>query len=498
MENRIYGILTICVAVLLYGLAYQKYRKQKFELCLFLIILGGLILRVFTSFDFYLHEWDERYHALVAKNLIENPFKPMLYTNPILEYDYRNWASNHIWVHKQPIPLYSMALSMSIFGVNTIALRIPSIILSTTAIFATSRIGEILIDKKTGLLASFLFSINGLIIESTGGRVATDHIDVFFYSLITIAIYFLLKSVDQKSLMSILIGAILTGFAILSKWLPALIVLPIWLTYSYQKQCLKSILKNILVFVPLVVAVVIPWQLYIMDQFPIEAAWEYEYNKKHIFEAFGPHEKPFYFHLNRMRVIFGELVYIPLIWLLFTAYSDFTQGKYAKLILVIWILIPYTFFSLVVTKMQGYILFCSSAIFIMIAMFFFELELYKTKFKNIRIITLILLLALPIRYSIERIKPFSLRDRNPNWISEMKSLNNNENKSVVFNCRYPIETMFHTEIIAYESIPNLKNLKELEREGYKIYIDNHKIIKNELSELNFVNYIEITGPEYRE
>ncbi len=38
-----------------------------------------------------LHDWDERYHALVAKNMIEQPFKPMLYKNPVLPYDYKDW-----------------------------------------------------------------------------------------------------------------------------------------------------------------------------------------------------------------------------------------------------------------------------------------------------------------------------------------------------------------------------------------------------------------------
>ena len=495
MENRIYGILTIGVAVLLYGLAYKNYRKQKFQICLFLIILGGLILRIFTSLDLYLHEWDERYHALVSKHLIENPFKPMLYSIPILEYDYRNWASNHIWVHKQPVPLYSMALSMWIFGKNTIALRIPSIILSTLSIFATYRIGEILLSRKVGILAAFLFSINGFIIESTAGRVATDHIDVFFFSLITIAIYHLLKSVERNSLKSIIIGAIITGFAILSKWLPALIVLPVWLTYSFQKQEIHSTLKSLMIFLPIVIAIVIPWQLYIINQFPLEAAWEYEYNKKHIFEALGPHGKPFYFHFNKMRIIFGELIYIPLIWLIYTTYSEINQRKYTKLILAIWIIIPYIFFSIVVTKMPGYILFCSAAIFVMTSMFFFELQSYETKFKKIKSIILILLIALPIRYSIERIKPFSIRDRNPTWISKMKQVEQiaKEKKSVVFNCKYPIETMFHTNLIAYESTPDLDKLKSLKSEGYEIFIDNHKSINKELSTLNFVNYVEITG-----
>jgi 4-amino-4-deoxy-L-arabinose transferase len=246
MENRIYGIITIGIAVLLYAFAFKNYKKENYSNCLYFILIGGFLLRIYTSMDFYLHEWDERFHALVAKNLISNPLKPMLYSVPLLEYDYKNWAGNHIWVHKQPVPLYSIAISMLIFGKNTIALRIPSINLSTISILATFKIGKILTSSKVGILAAFLFSINGLIIESTAGRVATDHIDVFFYSLVTISVYLLLRSVKNNSTKSLILGAICTGIAILSKWLPALIVVPVWILFAYQKQSIKRIFGNII------------------------------------------------------------------------------------------------------------------------------------------------------------------------------------------------------------------------------------------------------------
>ncbi len=494
MENRIYGIVTITIAVLLYLLAYKSYKKENYQICLSYIILAGLLLRIFASMDFYLHDWDERFHALVAKNLLQNPFKPMLYANPLLEYDYKNWAGNHIWLHKQPFPLYSMALSMLAFGKNALALRIPSILLSTISVLATFKIGKILASTKVGLLAAFLFSMNGLIIESTAGRVATDHIDVFFYSLVTIAVYFLLRSVERSSTKSLIIGAIITGFAILSKWLPALIVLPIWLIYAYQKHDLKYILKNLTLFLLIVLAIVMPWQLYILKTFPLEAAWEYEYNKKHVFEGLGPHGKPFYYHFGRMRIIFGELVYLPLIWLMATAYKEILNKNYSKSIIAIWILIPYLFFSYVTTKMPGYILFCSSAIFIMTSMFFFELKNYKSKYEKIKVLFLIMLVAFPIRYSIERIKPFSIRDRSPAWINDMKQIDsNNSNLAVVFNCKYPIKTMFHTDLVAYETIPKIEKLRSIKSQGYEIYIDNYKAVKDELRNLEFVNYIEVTG-----
>jgi len=53
------------------------------------------------------------------------------------------------------------------FGVNEIAMRIPSIILSTIAIFLTFYIGKFLFSERTGLLAAFFHSTNGFLIEIT-------------------------------------------------------------------------------------------------------------------------------------------------------------------------------------------------------------------------------------------------------------------------------------------------------------------------------------------
>jgi len=72
-----------------------------------------------------------------------------------------------------------------------------------------------------------------------------------------------------------------------------------------------------------------------------------------------------------------------------------------------------------------------------------------------------------------------------------------KNKAVIFNCKYPIKTMFHTNIIAYERIPGPIDLETIRSMGYKIYFDNHKEIKKELANIDFVNYIEITGGSKR-
>ena len=491
MENRIYGSLTILFATLLYWIAFKKYRSEKYSQCLALIMLGGLLLRVFTSLDFYLHEWDERYHALVAKNLIDNPFKPMLYKYPLMDFDYKDWSANHIWVHKQPLPIYSMALSMALFGKNVIALRLPSILLSTFAIFSTFKIGEMLDSKKVGLMAAFLFSINGLIIEQAAGRVATDHYDVFFLSLICMAVYLFLRHVKKESIVSFLLASVLTGLAILTKWLPALIVLPIWMIFAYQKYSIKRILSYSFLFAVVVISIAVPWQLYIMSEFPLEASYSYGYNKKHFFEALGPHGRPFYFHFDKMRIIFGELIYFPFAWLIYAVYK---KKKSTHLVLLFWIVIPYIFFSLAVTKMQGYILFCAPAIFLMTALFYNYIQQYKIKSPILIKLVSILLFALPIRYSIERIKPFSTIDRNPAWISALQKLDQQTPsiKKVIFNCKHPVEAMFHADVTAYATLPSNEEINAIQSKGYQIYMDYSVAIPSPLLDRSEIEYVHLS------
>ncbi len=112
MNDLPYSIITIVLCALGYYFSYKQYSKSSFTVAVLLLMVCGLMLRVYTSSDFFLHFWDERYHALVAKNLIKHPLIPTLYDDPILPYNYKNWTESHIWVHKQPLPLWTMAASM--------------------------------------------------------------------------------------------------------------------------------------------------------------------------------------------------------------------------------------------------------------------------------------------------------------------------------------------------------------------------------------------------
>ena len=459
------------------------------------MILSGLGLYFYVSADFFLHFWDERYHALVAKNLISHPLIPTLYENPVLPYDYRNWSANHIWLHKQPLSLWAMAGSMWLFGINEIALRLPSIILVSTSIYLVFSVGSYLFNQKTGYLAAFFFSINGLVIELMGGRRATDHVDVFFMFFILLSIFLSIQYIKKENTIYSFVVGISIGLAILSKWLPALIVLPIWLllVWDSKKFNVKTITVQFVIILITLTAIFLPWQLYIFTVFPQEALWESNYNIKHSYEVVEGHSSSIFYFLNRIRINYGEYIYVPLVWFVWKILKDIKNKK--RLAVLIWFLIPFLFFSMVKTKMQAYLLFTAPALFFMTAEFFFAVADYKKEhqLKWIFTIILALIILLPIRYSIERIRPFESRDRNPQWVMELRELNKeNIEKGILFNYDQPIEAMFYTDLVVYSGIPKKETISNLSHQGYTIIINDDRKIPNHIISMKQVVTVELT------
>ncbi len=479
MNDLYFSVPSIVASLIGYYGAWRLYTKGNYAAALALLMLCGLILRVYTSADFFLHAWDERYHALVAKNLLQHPLTPTLYNNPVLPFDYTNWSANHIWVHKQPLPLWTIAGSMYLFGVNEIALRLPSILFTTLGIGLSYYMASYFVDKRAGLFTAFLYSINGLIIELAAGRVATDHVDIFFLFFVQLAVVFSILFVQQQRAYFNLFVGLSLGAAILSKWLPALIVLPVWFLLLVDSGKFKpvQIATQLGLVLLTAIAVALPWQIYINTAFPVEAAWEASFNLKHITEVLDEQTGPPYYFLNQIRINYGELMYLPLGWYIWMAIQRPINLK--RWAIIIWALVPLLFFSIAKTKMQAYILFTAPALFLMTAEFFFMLldRPKPARFKWFYTLILVLLVALPIRYMIERVKPFNMTNRHPEWVQNLRELNQRPIKNgLLFNFDKPIEAMFYTKFTAYPQLPEPALLTDLMQKGYTIIIhDDGKI-----------------------
>jgi len=495
VNNLLVGLIVLLCASIGYFYSWRFHKKGQYIYAIVLMIVSALGLYFYVSADFFLHFWDERYHALVAKNLVNHPLVPTLYDNPVLPYNYQNWSANHIWVHKQPLPLWSIAISLWVFGINEIAVRLPSIFLTSTAIYLVFSVGSYLFNQKTGYLAAFLFSINGLLISLVGGRTATDHIDVFFMFFVLLSVYFSIQYIQkEKTIFSFLVG-ISIGFAILSKWLPALIVLPIWLLLVWDSKQfnLKTIITQFVFILISLAAIFLPWQFYIFSVFPKESLWESSHHFKHLFEELDGHSTTIFYFLNRIRTNYGEYIYLPLAWFIWKVFQDLKNKK--RLSVLIWFLIPFLFFSMAKTRMQGYILFTAPALFFMTAEFFYSINKYKDghRFKWIFNIVMVLIILLPIRYSIERMKVFEIKDRSPQWVLDLKDLNKKNIKNgVLFNYNRPIEAMFYTSLTVYHNVPKKKIISDLSDQGYTILINDDGEVPSKILGMKQVTKVGLT------
>ena len=241
-----------------------------------------------------------------------------------------------------------------------------------------------------------------------------------------------------------------------------------------------------------IVIVFLPWQIYTYNIFPFEYLWESSFNIKHITQVLEKQTGPFYYYINIIRINYGELIYLPLLFLLYDIYKKPKEIK--LIILFLWIFIPILFFSVAKTKMQGYILFVSPALFIITSDFYFKINEYRKKysFKLFFNLILLLLILLPIRYSIERIKPFQKLDRNPKWVKDLKVLGKIKLKNgVLFNYSKPIDAMFYTDFVVYNYMPDKKKLQDLMRSGYYIVINDNGHLPYDIKSLKGINFIRL-------
>lgn len=457
-----------------YAASWRCARLRRHGAALLLLVLGGLLLRLVAAGDASLHAWDERYHALVAKNLIRDPLKPTLYADPLLPYDHRDWGANHVWVHKPPLPLWAMAASLRLLGVNETALRLPSVLLSTAGILLIWRLGRLLWGRRVAWLAAFLFSIHGLTVELAAGRTATDHVDLFFLVTVLAGVWASAEFARSGRRAWNVAAGVAIGLAVLSKWLPALVVFPVWLGLVARAGRLtrREIAAQGALLAAVSLAVWLPWQAWITLRYPVEAAHEAGFNLRHIREVLDGHEHGLLWHFARLPRIYGELAWLPLLWFGARAARGRRDGK--RLALLAWVLLPYLFFTVARTKMQAYTILCAPAILLIVALFVEQLRRNRRRIRPRWLPALLTagLILLPVRYSLERLKPGTAWAPAPAWVAELKELRGlaPPGKLVVFNEPRPIEAMFYADCVAYAAPPPEGEIERLRRRGYTVLV----------------------------
>ncbi len=472
MSSTLYGTVLLALWAGIFTVSIWNSRKGNPAIALALLMLMGFVLRMYCASDLFLHDWDERYHALVAKHMACHFLQPTLYDNPILPYSIPEWTNNHVWLHKQPMALWLIALSLKTFGLHPFVVRLPSILLSTLGIKLMYDIAAGMFDRSVAFYSAFLFATNGLILDLVAGRGATDHVDSIFLFFVLATVWCMVKFALRGKVLFLLLAGCALGLAVLTKWITAFLVLLLFVQMLWGKQKPTKVLANLLMITAVASAVFLPWQFYIFSHYPREAAWEFQYNGRHFSEVLENQKGDIFYHFNYLRVNYGELIYLPVVLLTLTALR--TQRR-NLLILFTWFWAPFLFYTLAATKMPAYTLIAAPSIFMITAVYFCRWFNFKSEIKWKHYLARVIaygLLLLPVRYSLERIKPFAPVSESE-WnkqINRFAEFSLNNTKTVILNCPHAIEMMFATDCICYDNTPDSTTINKLKESGYTTII----------------------------
>ena len=165
--------------------------------------------------------------------------------------------------------LWQIAVSFALLGVNTLALRLPSAILSTAAAWLTYLIGAELLDRTAGLIAAALQAFNPVILMLIHGYLFSDHVDI---SLLTELIWFLVRAIRTGKRTDLILSGVAQGLAFLSKSFPALIVTGIAVAIWLISRRIKS--KGLITILIATAAIILAPMFYIDIRFHDEFVYE--------------------------------------------------------------------------------------------------------------------------------------------------------------------------------------------------------------------------------
>ena len=480
------GLFYIIPALILLCLSLYTFYKGREGRAAIVLTLALLAMRLYMAqLDPFVNEWDERFHALVARNLMKHPLKPTLYDNPALPSSPGDWANTHIWLHKPPLALWQIAVSYTIFGVSAFKARLPMVLLGSLLALLIYRMGALAINRKTGYIAAFLYAVSYYQLSFASGMEATDHVDFSFLFYITASLWAWMEYYASNKLRWIWLIGLAAGLAVLTKFLPGVLVYGAWgIVILSQKDWRGNIYRyaHLLGALLLSVAIFLPWQLYAAHAFPDTAHAEMQYNFTHLFKAVEGHEGPWYYYLNQLKENYGLLAPLLIIPALAAFYAG-VQAKAYRIFLLSSLISVYVFFSLSATKMPAYCYIMAPIMFII----FGALAYAMWKFFNPRPLKGKLLYV-----SIAGILIVSVLSMNP-WLIKKRHTGGEQNAYwanckaladyardmvdkqvpddyVLFGAPFNayINVMYYTGNTTYGHVPDEKTIADLKAKGKRI------------------------------
>jgi 4-amino-4-deoxy-L-arabinose transferase len=463
---------------------YLHLKKNKYELVL-LVFAAFAIASSFALFDPFLHMWDESFHALVAKNAADHFLVPHLLNSPNYGYQPLLWVNNYIWLHKPPLALWQMALSIDLFGQNIYAVRFPSILAFSATTFFVHGIGKYLFNRNVAFYGAVLFVLFQFTLEQVAGLHTADHIDVSFMLYITASLWAWLRFQRSKKKSDLVLIGLFAGFAVLTKWLVGLLIFGAWggyfilLLFSNRKEAWNELL---FICTAMVVCLItfLPWNIYAAVNYPHEYWFEFNHARRHFSEVIEGHGGDMLFYWDNLYTLFGSGDITSFIILLAVSVLFFMKIELKnKLFVSCFILLPYLFFTFAATKMPNFVNIVSPVLLVVVAAAVSSIgNIIKKRaslspYFSLAVTPLLFIFLLRPQTTIENHNFRAATNYFADAHDFVKSLNGSSADLYIYADFHHYENivhMFYHPSTAILDIPNNQELDRLIKEGEKIVI----------------------------
>ncbi len=221
------------------------------------------------------------------------------------------------YISKPPLLFWFGAIFFKIFGVSIFAFKLPNLIYSFLGIYSTYRLGQLIYDKRTGIISAILY----LSCEAFFLFNMDVHTDLLLTTNIIFSVWQFAEYLDRRKALNFILGFIGAGLAMMSKGVIGLAIPAIAVAgYLIMKRDFRTFFSlRWLAGLPILALILYPTFKGLWDQFGIDGFkfffWSNIVDRIQGDYSGGRHDYSFFFH---------TLAYVFLPWSLF-AYFAFVK-----------------------------------------------------------------------------------------------------------------------------------------------------------------------------
>lgn len=333
--------------------------EKSLKIFLFLTILINFYLTLFLTPLFNLDEG--AFSEATREMLLTHDFITT-YLNGALRFD-------------KPILIYWLqAISISIFGINEFAFRLPSAIAGTFWAIGIYFFAKKLYDEKTGLFAAFFMVTTLQIGLITKAAIADSLLNMFIaFSMFSLFLYIKEKN---KKFLYLAFGFI--GFGFLTKG-PVAVLIPLatYFIYSLIKKSFKEFLKDVFNIKGILIFLIIalPWYIaeFLAQGDKFIKGFFLKHNLARFETSFEKHKGSIIYYIP--VILIGLLPWTTLFIKYLTKLKEFLSKQDDFILFgTIWFFFVFIFFSLSGTKLPHYVIYGYTPLFIFMALSFKKLK----------------------------------------------------------------------------------------------------------------------------